>query len=98
MSSGMSSEEAERVALEPIELELYYEVGSGLMAVESEAVEANGSIFSPYTGDEYDDCISCPNCGSDEINSWAVDDNYNILKYKCAECGEIFDVDEAKRR
>lgn len=69
MSSGMSREEAEQVALEPIELELYYEVGSGLMAIESEAVEASGSIFSPYTGDEFDDCTSCPNCGIGEINS-----------------------------
>lgn len=51
MLSGMSKEEAEKVALEPIELELYYEVGYGLWAVESEAVES-GDIISPYTGDE----------------------------------------------
>jgi hypothetical protein len=32
----------------PIELEIYYEKGSGLFAVESEAVESNGT-YSPYT-------------------------------------------------
>lgn len=32
------------------ELELYYEKGTGLFAVESEAVES-GPIYSPYTGE-----------------------------------------------
>lgn len=68
------------------------------MAVESDEVDAGEAIFSPYTGEEYYDCISCPNCGSDKIHSWTMDANYNILKYKCAECGEIFDADEAERR
>lgn len=40
MLSGLSKKEAERMAMEPIDLELYYEVGVGLMAVESGAVEA----------------------------------------------------------
>lgn len=35
----------------PIELEIYYEKGSGLFAVESEAVECNGT-YSPYTKSE----------------------------------------------
>ena len=34
-----------------IELELYYEKGYGLFAVESEAVEG-GTIYSPYSGEE----------------------------------------------
>lgn len=35
----MTEAEAHKLTLEPIELELYYEVGRGLFAVESEAVE-----------------------------------------------------------
>lgn len=34
MSSGMTEAEARKLALEPIELELYYEVGRGLFAVD----------------------------------------------------------------
>lgn len=98
MSSGMSSEEAERFALGPIELELYYEVGSGLMAVESEAVEINRPISSSCTGKGYNVRIVCPNCYSENIQSRVMDINYNILKYECNECGKIFDADEAERR
>lgn len=50
MSSGMTEAEARKLALEPIELELYYEVGRGLFAVESEAVESC-EIRSPYSGE-----------------------------------------------
>lgn len=39
MLSGLSREEAEKVALEPMDLELYYEIGAGLMAVDPAAVE-----------------------------------------------------------
>lgn len=53
MLSGLSEEEAKKTAMEPIELELYYEVGVGLMAVEPGAVEA-GTIYSPYTKELYD--------------------------------------------
>lgn len=53
MLSGLSEEEAEKMAMEPIDLELYYEVGVGLMAVESGAVES-GTIYSPYSGELYD--------------------------------------------
>ena len=54
MLSGLSREEAEEVALEPMDLELYYEIGAGLMAVDPEAVES-GTIWSPYTRELYDD-------------------------------------------
>lgn len=40
-------------AMMPIDLELYYEVGVGLMAVEPGAVES-GTIYSPYTRELYD--------------------------------------------
>lgn len=50
--AGHSREEAAKLALEPIECELYYEVGAGLFAVESVAVES-GIIYSPYTMEEY---------------------------------------------
>lgn len=52
--SGMSEKEACEIALEPIELELYYEVGQGLFAVEAEAVES-GLIHSPYSGEELEE-------------------------------------------
>lgn len=38
----------------PIEIELYYEKGTGLFAVESEAVES-GTIYSPYTKELLED-------------------------------------------
>jgi hypothetical protein len=37
------------------ELEIYYEKGTGLFAVESEAVES-GTIYSPYTAELCEDC------------------------------------------
>lgn len=52
--SGMSDKEACEIALGPIELELYYEVGHGLFAVEAEAVES-GVIHSPYSGEELEE-------------------------------------------
>lgn len=52
LTAGHSMEEAEKLALEPIECEIYYEVGAGLFAVESGAVES-GIIYSPYTMEEY---------------------------------------------
>ena len=48
MLSGLSREEAEKVAFE-----LYYEIGVGLMAVDPAAVES-GTIWSPYTRELYD--------------------------------------------
>jgi hypothetical protein len=39
-----------------IELEIYYERGTGLFAVECEAVDS-GIIYSPYTQEEYLGCI-----------------------------------------
>ena len=48
---GMSREEAENVIKDmKIELEVYYEVGYGLFAIESDAVES-GTIYSPYSGE-----------------------------------------------
>lgn len=45
-------EEAEKwLSQTPIVLELYYEKGTGLFAVESEALEC-GTVKSPYTGNE----------------------------------------------
>lgn len=98
MSSGMSREEAERAVLDPIELELYYEVGWGLMAIETDAVESFESIFSPYTGEEFEESISCPECGDDNVQAWTTDESYNVLKYKCVKCGEMFNTDRARRR
>ena len=51
VSDGLTRDEAEeKVEGMEIELELYYEKGSGFFAVESEAVECSTDIFSPYTG------------------------------------------------
>lgn len=54
LEEGASSrEEAEKMVSEmEIELEIYYEKGVGLFAVESGAVES-GTIYSPYTKEEY---------------------------------------------
>ena len=46
-----SREEAEaQIQNMEIELEIYYEKGAGLLAVESGAVES-GTIYTPYTGE-----------------------------------------------
>lgn len=48
---GISREEAESMISDMrIELEIYYEKGCGLFAVESEAVDS-GTIYSPYSGE-----------------------------------------------
>lgn len=59
MEEGCSSEEEARKIIKDMkfELEVYYEKGSGLFAVESDAVES-GTIYSPYTkelGEEADE-------------------------------------------
>lgn len=46
-----TQEEAESLVRDiEFELEIYYEKGAGLFAVESEAVES-GTIYSPYTAE-----------------------------------------------
>ena len=52
MDSGMDEEEAKKEALEPLEMEMYFQSGQGLFLVESEAVEST-DIFSPYTKERY---------------------------------------------
>jgi hypothetical protein len=53
--AGMTEEEARKeIATVPIEMEFYYEVGAGLMAVESGAVES-GTIYSPYSAELYEE-------------------------------------------
>ncbi len=48
INSGMDEEEARAVLLQPIELELYYDMDRGMFAVESEpAQEIN--MFNPFT-------------------------------------------------
>lgn len=54
MMGGMSRQEAGKNALKPYELELYYEPGVALFAVDSMAVES-GTIYSPYSGDLCED-------------------------------------------
>lgn len=52
INNGLTKEQAEEsVEGMTIELELYYEVDYGLFGVESEAVEDNADIASPYTMD-----------------------------------------------
>lgn len=48
VTSGLTLEDAEREALEPIEMEMYYDADNGLFLVETEAV-GNTDIFNPYT-------------------------------------------------
>ena len=50
-----TEEEAEEIVKDiDFELEIYYEKGTGLFAVESEAVES-GTIYSPYTAELCED-------------------------------------------
>lgn len=52
---GYTREQAEEsIPNMEIELEIYYEQGTGLFAVESGAVES-GTIYSPYTKEAYTD-------------------------------------------
>lgn len=57
--AGHSEREAQQLALEPIELELYYETGHGLFAVESDAVESS-IVCSPYTREDLEDEEQAP--------------------------------------
>lgn len=49
---GLSEEEAaSTIDSYVFELEIYYDKGYGLFAVETDAVDAGADIHSPYTGD-----------------------------------------------
>lgn len=56
MIAGMTREDAEeeteRIFEGGMELEVYYEKGLGMFAIESEAVDGGARIVSPYTGEE----------------------------------------------
>jgi hypothetical protein len=54
MNSGATREEAEVLASEPIEVEMYYDINSGLFLVESEIADW-GSVYNPYSGELLDD-------------------------------------------
>lgn len=60
--AGHSEKEARQLALEPIELELYYETGHGLFAVESDAVDS-GIVCSPYTREDLEEEEQTPDKG-----------------------------------
>lgn len=52
MISGLSREQAEHiVSTEPMELELFYDVGLGAFAIDAGAV-GNTPLYNPYTGKE----------------------------------------------
>ena len=53
MLSGLSKKEAERMAMEPIDLELYYEVGVGLMAVMHRGAEFRHGLVEDITGHQW---------------------------------------------
>lgn len=55
VNSGATREEAEIMADEPIEVEMYYSIDAGLFLVEAEAVES-GSIYDPYSGEFLEAC------------------------------------------
>lgn len=76
MLSGLSREEAEKVALEPMDLELYYEIGAGLMAVDPAAVEFQGKPES----EQLDFCSWC--CCAGGCNLCADISKYNTKGLK----------------
>lgn len=49
VDSGLPRSEAERKALMPIDMEMFYDPGTGCFAVESEAIECT-DIHNPYNG------------------------------------------------
>lgn len=50
MLSGLSQAEAEHIVCsEPTQLELFYDIGLGIFAIDAEAV-SNTPLFNPYTG------------------------------------------------
>lgn len=49
ISSGLSRAEAEREALMPIDMEVFYDPTVGCFSVESEAIESV-EIYNPYNG------------------------------------------------
>jgi hypothetical protein len=52
MNSGLSREEAEStVQATPLTLEIFYDIGRGLFALESEPI-GYIPVFNPYTGEE----------------------------------------------
>lgn len=55
MNSGLPQSEAEKiVALMPLKLELFYDIGRGGFAIDAEAV-GNTPLYNPYTGKEIPD-------------------------------------------
>lgn len=55
MLSGLSQDEAEKdVATIPLKLELFYDIGRGIFAIDAEAV-GNTPLYNPYTGREIPD-------------------------------------------
>ena len=51
MQSGLSEDEARRAAATPLTLELFYGIGQGLFAVESEPLDSI-RVYNPYDGTE----------------------------------------------
>lgn len=52
MISGMTRDQAEHYAItRPMQLSLFYDIGRGAFAVDSEAVD-NTLIYNPYTGEK----------------------------------------------
>lgn len=54
VNSGLTLEDAQLEALEPIEMEMYYDENNGLFLVEAEAIN-NTDIFNPYTQEFLED-------------------------------------------
>lgn len=55
MISGLSQEQAEHIAsTEPMKLELFYDIGRGIFAIDAEAV-GNTLLYNPYTAEEIPD-------------------------------------------
>lgn len=55
LPAGYSRKEAEKMAREPMEMEIYFEVGTSLFAVDSGAIENGAFVYSPYTQEQGQD-------------------------------------------
>ena len=91
MEQGMSREDAEdAVSKMDFQLEVYYEKDYGLFAVESDAIECNANIYSPYSGKILRGSMECDDIPTYE-GAYIHRGYYNIVEDLEELCGKSAD-------
>lgn len=75
-----------------IDLEIMYEKDSGLIGIESGALESHIDVVSPYTGELGEYPHFCPECGSENVRAFFDADCDDLAHgdasgWACADCG-----------